>query len=658
MMTPKLKYLYALVIFQLIVYTCFRILFLGYNWHELNSSAVHLLPQVLLLGFKFDLRLALGLLIPAFILIHFNKKILTIVYSLLFTIVTSLYVLDAGYFNYLKARLNATVIQFLKNPIISFQMVRESYPWFWLLLLIVIFGVGFYFFLSRIMEKILFEQKVEVTLQKKIGRMTLFIFVFVLGLYGSVHMYPLRWSEAFLSPDPFTSNLALNPILYMIDTYTFRTSDFDEENVHRAYPTVAKFLGIEKYDEKKLNFVREFTANPERMKQHPNVVVIIMESMAYYKTGLGGSKVNPTPYLDSLAKSSLLFENFFTPTVATARSVFAAVTSLPDISKVQTGTRNPFVVNQHAIMGEIKDYEKFYFLGGSANWGNIRGILSYNIPNLHVYEEGSYKAQRVDVWGISDLDLFKESINGLGKIEADIPFISIIQSAGFHRPYTIPKNSDDFKAITISDKELRDFGFESLAEYNAMRLQDYSLGRFFEMAKKQKWYDNTIFMVFGDHGLPHNNAINVPDWTKSLADHYHVPYLIHSPRYIKPGVETKIASEMDVMPTMAGLMGVPYKTRSFGRDLFNPQFDSYRAAFSYNWYAPFNLTLIDQDFYFEYIPYNNNGKLVKHSMNPLDKYSDENLKDKFPEKYQEMEQLSKGLYESAKYLLYHNAHMY
>lgn len=656
MMTPKLKYFYKLVLFQLVLYTLFRIIFLGYNWHELNSSAIHLLPQVFILGARFDLRLAFLLLIPAFIFIHFNRRILTYVYTLLFTLVTFFYVLDAGYFNYLKSRLNATVIQFLKNPLISFQMVRESYPWFWLLLLIIGFGAAFYLILSRYFEKIVMEEKKTATTQKKISRMALFIFLFALGLYGSVHMYPLRWSEAFLSPDPFTSNLALNPILYVADTYSFRTSDFDEESVHKAYPAVAKFLGIQEknYDEKKLNFVREYPANPDKLKQHPNIVIVIMESMAYYKTGIGGSKINPTPNLDALSKNSLLFHNFFTPTVATARSVFAAITSLPDISKVQTGTRNPFVVNQHTIMGEIEGYEKFYFLGGSANWGNIRGILSYNIPNLHVYEEGSYKAPRVDVWGISDLDLFKESIGGLAKIEAEIPFVAVIQSAGFHRPYTIPKNSDDFKTITISDKELRDFGFESLDEYNAMRLQDYSLGRFFEMAKKEKWFNNTIFMVFGDHGLPHNNAINVPEWTKSLADHYHVPFMIYSPRYIKPGVENKIASEMDVMPTMAGLMGVPYKTRSFGRDLFNPKFDQNRMAFSYNWYAPFNLTLIDQDFYFEYIPYNNQGKLVKHTGNS----DDENAKEKFPEKYQEMQQLSKGLYESAKYLLYHNAHMY
>ena len=172
------------------------------------------------------------------------------------------------------------------------------------------------------------------------------------------------------------------------------------------------------------------------------------------------------------------------------------------------------------------------------------------------------------------------------------------------------------------------------------------------MAKKEKWYENTIFLVFGDHSLPHNNAKNVQDWEKNLSNGFHVPLIIHSPKYIKPGEELKIASELDVMPTIAGLTGIPYKTRSFGRDLFNTKFDNYRAAFSYNWSAPFNIMLIDKDFFFEYIPYNGQGRLVHHT----DAHPELNVKDQFPDKYREMENLSKGLYESAKYLLHHNPH--
>lgn len=664
--TPKLKFLYSLLALQLILFSIFRLGFLAYFSRDITPGSSELIGRALMLGLRFDLRLSLILLIPALIFINLPIKNTTkisfnnIFYSLLMGMLSFLFITDAGYYAYLKSRLNSTVIQFLQNPAISFQMVRESYPWpLFLIIILAVCALSYWLMKKFVSPKL--EAWHAGSKKEKILSHVVFFFVMALGIYGSFQRYPLRWSVAFASPDAYSSNLALNPILYVVDTYSFRKSDFEEEKVHQAYPIVADFLGVDKngphYDEKKLNFIREFPANPERLKQKPNVVVIIMESMGYYKTGLGGSMVNPTPNLDRLSKESLLFTRFYTPTVATARSIFAAVTSLPDTSKVKTGSRNPFVVNQHTSIGELKGYEKFYFLGGSANWGNIRGVLSYNIPDLQIYEEGSYKSPKVDVWGISDLNLFKEANEALKTKGQNKPFFALLQSSGFHRPYSIPEDSDGFKALTtkdISEKELRDYGFESIEEYNAMRLQDHSLGLFMEMAKKEKWYDNTIFLIFGDHSLPHNNAKNVKEWGKNLANGFHVPLVVHSPKYVPAGINDKIASEMDIMPTVAGLAGVPYKTRSFGKDLFNTQLDSKRAAFSYNWYAPYHISLIDDEFYFEYIPYNGQGRLVRHA----DEFPEDNVKEKFPDKYREMENLTKGLYETAKYLLLHNPRLY
>ena len=664
--TPKLKFLYSLLALQVVFYTVFRLVFLAYFHREIGVGTGVLVFKALMMGLRFDIRLSCLLAAPALIFINlpigktFKINLNKFFYTILLGLISFIYITDGGYFSYLKSRVNSTIFQFMKNPNISLEMVRETYPWPLFVIIILLFTALAYWSVNKFVTPKL-EAWHSGNKKDKIISHVVFFFAFALGIYGSLKMYPLRWSEAFASPDSFTSNLALNPILYVADTYSFRVNDFEEEKVHKSYETVSQFLGVDKngphYDEKGLKFIREFEGNPARQKDKPNVVVIIMESMGYYKTGVGGSKVNPTPNLDLLAKDSLVFRKFYTPTVATARSIFAAVTSLPDISKVQTGTRNPFIVNQHTVIGELKEYEKYYFLGGSANWGNIRGVLSYNIPDLHIYEEGSYKSPRVDVWGISDLNLFREAASVINQRESQKPFFVLIQSSGFHRPYTIPADSAGFKTLTtedISEKEIRDYGFESMREYNAMRLQDHSLGKFFEMAKKEKWYENTIFLVFGDHSLPHNNAKNVQDWEKNLANGFHVPLIIHSPKYIKPGEEMKIASEMDIMPTVAGLAGVPYKTRSFGRDLFNPKFDNYRAAFSYNWSAPYHITLIDKEFYFEYIPYNNQGRLVHHT----DLHPDSNVKDQFPDKYREMESLTKGLYESAKYLLHHNPHLF
>lgn len=648
-----MKKLLKTLSFYLIVFTLYRLFFLIGFLNELTSVGKSVLLKSLFMGLRFDLRLSLICLLVSFLIIRW-RKIYLFATAMLLGLINFSYMLDVGHYSYLHSRVNASVISFLKNPLISLQMIRESYP----LLALVIF-----FLLITTIEFFIYHKWLKHTEERSLTKKrkwiegVAFFFFCSLGLYGSLQMYPLRWSEAFQSPDAFTSNLSLNPILYVIDTYSFRNTDYDEKEVKKYYPEVAKFLQVDHPDISTLNFLREFKGDEKRAQQHPNVVVIIMESMAYYKTGLGGSKVNPTPGLDHLKEESLLFKNFYTPTVATARSVFAAITSLPDISKVQTGTRNPFVVNQNTIMGQATQYEKFYFIGGSANWGNIRGVLSHNIPNLHIYEEGSYQSPRVDVWGLSDLDLFYEASAILNT--SSKPFFAVIQSAGFHRPYTIPQKSinDGFKILTEKDLDpalVTRYGFESMSEYNAMRLQDYSLKKFFEKARQSPWYANTIFLVFGDHGLHHNNAPNVPEWSKFNANGYHVPFLIHSPKYIQKGVNEKIASEMDVMPTIAGLIGIPYKIKSLGRDLFNPKYDESRAAFSYNWYAPHHLTLIDASYYFEYIPYNGNAQLIKYDV--LD--NTENLREKEPSLYLEREKLTKGLYETSKYLLYHNTKTY
>ena len=156
----------------------------------------------------------------------------------------------------------------------------------------------------------------------------------------------------------------------------------------------SNFLGVDSPNAEDLNFKRKTKKDELKQQKSPNVVVILLESLASFKTSYFGSQLKSTPYLDNIIKESLLYPNFFTPTIATARSVFTTLTSLPDVSKVKTGSRNPLIVNQNVLANYLDGYEKFYFLGGSANWGNIRGIIQSNIKGIKVFEEGSYKAPK------------------------------------------------------------------------------------------------------------------------------------------------------------------------------------------------------------------------------------------------------------------------
>jgi hypothetical protein len=233
---------------------------------------------------------------------------------------------------------------------------------------------------------------------KKTAIVIITFFVVLFGLYGKISWYPLRWSDAFFSTHVFSGQLATNPILYFFNTLKNKDEAFDLPAAKESYPLMAEYLGIDNPNPDKLDYVRTYEFDTSPGRKEPNVVVVILESFASYKSGLGNNPLDPTPNLDRLAAEGHFYRNFYVTQTGTARSVWTFITGIPDIELNKTSSRNPLIVDQHTIINAFKNHEKFYFLGGSASWANIRGLLSANIPNLQIYEEGSYESPRVDVW--------------------------------------------------------------------------------------------------------------------------------------------------------------------------------------------------------------------------------------------------------------------
>ena len=150
------------------------------------------------------------------------------------------------------------------------------------------------------------------------------VFLVLFGIYGKISWYPLRWSDAFFSNHAFASTVTFNPVLYFYDTYKNGGMPYEEEAVKQSYAEIAGYLGVETADATRLNFARKVV--PARQPDQPyNVIVVILESFASYKSGLSGNPLQPTPYFDEVARNGLYFSNFYTPTTGTARSVFLSL---------------------------------------------------------------------------------------------------------------------------------------------------------------------------------------------------------------------------------------------------------------------------------------------------------------------------------------------
>ena len=666
----RMRFALRLLALQMCVLILWRIAFGVYFYtgqgQDLTFSNI---SKAFWLGMRFDLRFAIVTILPFLILGRipwidaaknaFARRFWQVLYTVCFFLMAVIYLGDFGNYAYLNSRVNANFLEFLQNPWINTKFVWQTYPVVWLTMATIAMVGVYWWLLERFVLSIFtansaktspstIPAKVVFWLRKVVVGGVLWL-ILLMFIYGSVGRYSLRWSNAFFTPNPYISALALNPILFFVGTLDDKNALYDEEAAREAYPLVAKFLGIPKEKQVPLQFLRSY-APKAKFPTSPNIVVILTESLAYNVLAVSKNPIQAMPILDALLPKSIVFHRFFTPNVQTARSVFTFMTGIPDTEVANTShSRNPLVVRQHVILSEFKNYDLVYFIGGSKKWGNIGGIIQGNAPRVTMYQGDDMNLPRVDLWGISDLDLLLESNRVLRKRER--PFFAIIQTASTHRPYTIPKRNMGFKTETLSQKTLLDSSYHSNAKYNSYRFLDFSFGKFFETARKEAYFNNTIFVIFGDHGYPalHENA---PEGSSALGWSYrHVPLIIYAPGIIKQGraVDTP-ASELDVMPTLAGMVGVPYRTRTLGRDLFaieNAQEEHF--ALITNPSKVRDGGLVGKRFFLRLHP---TQKVTLHDTR-ADAW-DRDVSAQYPEITKKMSALNRALLETANYLAWHN----
>jgi phosphoglycerol transferase MdoB-like AlkP superfamily enzyme len=648
---PKMiRFVLVVIGLNMLIFTLFRVIF----WALFRSTAPEALASdflwALYLGLKFDLRLSLLICLPVLALswipaLNFiRSSIVKLTWLVYFVVIAAFLILtyfaDLAHYDYLHQRLNASALDHIQSTVIALQFIWETYPVILGILVLVLLSIGYGWLVKRFAYRELGKEGNPLTIWLQVVTVSVALILYGFGIYGKWSRYPLRWSEAYFSTNPFVSALALNPVLFFFDTLEYKRAHFNEEEVRKHYDLVADFLDVDNPNLKTLNFSRYVKPN-EKLLGKPNIVLILLESFAGFKVGALGNALDPTPHFDAIAQKSLFFTHFFIARDPTARSLFTTMFGIPDVNTPHSASRNPLIIRQHTIVNALEGYKKMYLLGGSANWGNIRGVLAHNIDGIEIYEEGSFSYSPDDVWGISDLHLFEEA-NRILRVQ-DKPFFALIHTSGNHRPYTIPKDKRDFEEMEVDDVRLKENGFESLKAYNGIRFLDYSLGHFFRLARKEDYFKKTIFCMVADHGTIATRQI---PWDKLFLTSHHVPFVIYAPGYFSEGrtIDTT-ASSVDILPTVLGLIGMPYLNKTLGRDLLAERPKDKHFAFVTSFFSG----VLDDEFYLLIDPSGVVRLYRYRSDSPT-----EDVRDKYPERAAEMARLCQAIHETSKYLLYHN----
>jgi phosphoglycerol transferase MdoB-like AlkP superfamily enzyme len=569
---PKtLLWVINLLMIYVLMFTLFRLAMLV-AFKPDDEQWATILPSFWL-GLRFDLRWISLLLLPIVLLSHVenlspfysnkNRKWWTWYLALVTFVVIFFFAADFGCFSYNKTRLNASALNFAEDPGTSAKMMWESYPivWMVLALLAAVFCLRWIF---RQTHKRVISRTEGLGIAYKRRWFMAASLALVFFAYGSVTTEPLKWKDSFTMGDSFRSYLALNPLQSFFTTLKFRKPEKNESVARNFFPVMKNLMAL---PNEGFSYSRYSPVLADAIKTRPNVVLVLCESFSMYKSSMSGNPLNTTPFFNSMAANGVFFERCFSPHFSTARGLFATVTGIPDVQLSKFSTRNEQALNQHTIINDFQGYKKYYFLGGDPAFNNFSGLLK-NIDGLEMVTEGKFSSQPINVWGISDKDLFLEANKRFAQQHE--PFFAIVQTADNHRPFNIPEGEKEFQKKTVSPDSLKKYGFETVNEYNAFRYADFCFQKFIEAASHEHYFNNTIFVFVGDHGVSGNaNAVYGDVWTKERLTDEHVPLLFYAPKLLPAQRRKEVVSQIDVLPTVAAISGQAYNNTTLGRDVIH-----------------------------------------------------------------------------------------
>jgi len=639
-----------LVIF-LLIFTLFRMAtFLAFRPKDISFTDV--IPSFLM-GIRYDLRWIAIILFPVVFfstssrLSPFysarNKKWWTWYLAVVTFIVFFFFAAGFGSFSYNRTPLDAGAMNFAEDFGISIKMIWQTYPLIWMLLGLIV-AVLFFRWMYRRSHWQVINRTDGLGIPHRQKYFVITIVIFTLLIYGTFSWPPLSRTDSFRFNNSFKSYLAINPLQNFFATLKLRKPDQNKKKAKEVFPLMAEWMNLP--DKNNFSYRREVGPRSTSLESRPNIVLVQCESFSMYKSSMSGNPLDATPFFDSLCSQGIFFERCFSPHFSTARALFAILTGIPDAQLFKFSSRNPEALRQHTIINNLEDYEKHYFLGGSPEFNNFEGLL-HNIDGLQMHTGDYFKAPKINVWGVSDKDLFLAANDEFRK--KDKPFFAYIQTSGNHRPYnkTIPESDTDFVRIAASEVELKKYGFESVDEYNCFRYSDYCFRKFIEAAQKEEYFHNTIFVFVGDHGLAGNSdALYPPVWTAQRLTDEHVPLLFFAPDLLLPERRKEVVSQIDVLPTIAGMLHQSYVNQTLGRDLLDPDKKN-NYAFITN--TADGVGMVTDDFYYTR-NINSNEDLIS-PMHPEAANLNKEQKDAVKEK---LAAFTTAYFETAKYMLMNN----
>ncbi len=476
-------------------------------------------------------------------------------YSLSFIIAAA----NIPYFEYFFKTINSSIYNWFGYGGTTAGMVfgESSYyfPIFLGILSIVLFGWGVFFLASY------FYRRSETTISRISWKSRLAILplgavcvgLCLFGIRGRTGYNPIKVSQAYYCDDPFLNQLGVNPVFNLL-TSTLDDNRKENRTLHLMSEQEA-LKQVQNYLQRKgVADISPIARKVERegVPNRKNVVLIFMESMSANLMGSFGSDKKLTPYLDSLYRQSLSFERFYSSGIHTNHGIYSTLFSFPAIMK-RNAMKGSVIPVYSGLPTVLKDngYCNLFFMTHESQYDNMNAFLRTNGFD-EIYAQENYPSEKVvNSFGVQDDFMYQYALSILNeKADTGEPFFTVLLSISNHPPYVIPPY------FHPHSEKLE----EQIVEY-----ADWSIRQFMDAAEKQPWFDNTIFVFLGDHG----KMVGTPE-CEMPQSYNHIPLMIYG-KDIPPTVHNGFGGQIDVAPTLLGMLNMSYLQNNFGVNLLEEE---------------------------------------------------------------------------------------
>ena len=540
----------------LLAMSIIRIVFFIRNADMLENVETSLILEALWTGARYDVVVSFYVLILPIVLLSIAQFTRGLAYriitstavvwcAILYSIILMFSVGDIPFYEHFSTHVNAFIIRYAESgPVEAVEMIFKDSTYLTFALSAIVSSVLFCFLTHKLSKRLLGESSKQRRTYSIVAALLFFALTPIWSRGLCAHKSIMRDMDAYISDNKTINEISKCPSY----TFAMSLSSLVDNYIDLVDPEVAIEFAKQELGRDD-NFSTHHAAKEAPFK---HIIFILQEGSSAERLVYEGYHEELAPTLDKLIYEGVYFENTYSSNSRTCCGVYSITTSLPAYAGIhpmcESHSKLPTLFNQYR---DREGFSTMFFLTHDRHYDHSSEFLStQGFNQIYCQDDYGVPGSNFKTWGVDDHIMLDYALDRIDKeINSGQRVIAACLTCSNHSPFNAPLDVGFTPTYKGTDEEI------------AIQYADWSLNRFIEAAKKKSWFDDTLFVITGDHGRTFTNDFAIPE------SQVHIPLLFYAPKHIAHEIRKDLVAQIDITPTAFALAGLEFDNYGLGIDL-------------------------------------------------------------------------------------------